>query len=38
LLELHPTGSGSVTSWTWLAPEEWSKRWPTDQIWKARKH
>ena len=36
LLELRPS-DGSTTTYTNLATLEWAQRWPSEEIWKARK-
>lgn len=37
LLELRAPNAHATTSWPWLAPIDWALRWPTDEIWKARR-
>lgn len=37
LVELQAPDAQATTSWPWLAPIEWALRWPTDEIWKARR-
>jgi SAM-dependent methyltransferase len=36
LIELCPP-EGSTTTYTWYVPLEWARRWPAENIWKARK-
>jgi SAM-dependent methyltransferase len=36
LLELHPP-EGATTTYDDFVPDDWARRWPAEQIWKARK-
>jgi hypothetical protein len=36
LLELRPP-EGSTTTYTNLATLDWARRWPCEQVWKARR-
>ncbi len=36
LVELRPS-EGSTTTYTNLATLDWARRWPTEQVWKARR-
>ena len=36
LVEIRPP-EGSTTRWTNIATPDWARRWPTEEVWKARK-
>ena len=36
LVELRAP-KGATTTYDWLAPYRWARRWPAEQIWKVRK-
>jgi hypothetical protein len=35
LVELRPP-AGATTAYDWVTPE-WARRWPSEEVWKARK-
>jgi hypothetical protein len=37
LLELQAPEGGDSGQWTDIAPLEWARRWPSEEIWVARK-
>jgi hypothetical protein len=37
LLELQAPEGGDSGQWTDIAPLDWARRWPSEEIWVARK-